>query len=95
MPKTPLLMTFPLVLGAVRRPLNHFSPVWVYPNIMLALASMVIGKSSWTHSEVRIEIEATIVNTLNKLQNLHSEFTSYTFIRHFLIFTCIVTCVTI
>ena len=53
---------------------------------------MVISNSSWTHSEVKTEIEVTIVDMLYKLHNLHSEFTSYKCIRHFAIFTCIVTC---
>ena len=81
-----------LVSGAVRRAPIHFSLVWVFPNIKLALGSMVISSSSWTHSEVKTEIDVTIVNMLNKLHNLHSEFTSYKCIRHFAIFTCVVMC---
>ena len=81
----------PGVRGSKEAP-THFFLVWVFPNIKLAIGSMVISHSSWTHSEVKTEIEVTIVNMLNKLHNLHSEFTSYKCIRHFAISTCIVMC---
>lgn len=93
--KTPLQMTFPLVLGAVRSALNNLAPMWVSPNINLTTGSMAFSHSSWTQSEVRTEIEVTIINRLTKLHNQHSQFTPYKCIRHFIIFLCFGTCITI
>lgn len=93
--KTLLQETFPLVSGAVRSGLNNLSPRCVYPNIKPTIGSTGISSSSWTQSEVKTGMEVTIINMLNKLLNHYSEFTSYKLIKHFLIFTCIVTCITI
>lgn len=93
--KTPLQMTFPLVLGAVRSALNNLAPMWVSPNINLTTGSVAFSHSSWTQSEVRTEIEVTIINRLHKLHNQHSQFTPYKCIRHFIIFLCFGACITI